>query len=212
MFELDEEDKAYLGSFNDVPKKIDYILQVNFFRITQFFYKFTFQGIRQDTWYVIKTFFPTEKFPKKQVSKRYNYDNRNAILKKYNMSIYSSQNKAKAARYAKELTKQHAATKYVFDSLLEYFHQHKIVRPSYTTLQEMVSEALNDEKTRLSNKIYTLIDKPLRESLANFLEKDELFYQLTTVKKIKKISLLAKLMAQSKIICFYQRYTSVPSK
>ena len=85
VFELDEEDKAYLGSFNDVPKKIDYILQVNFFRITQFFYKFTFQGIRQDTWYVIKTFFPTEKFPKKQVSKRYNYDNRNAILKKYNM-------------------------------------------------------------------------------------------------------------------------------
>ena len=73
VFELDEEDKAYLGSFNDVPKKIDYILQVNFFRITQFFYKFTFQGIRQDTWYVIKTFFPTEKFPKKQVSKRYNY-------------------------------------------------------------------------------------------------------------------------------------------
>lgn len=186
VFELDEEDKAYLGSFNDVPKKIDYILQVSFFRITQFFYKFTFQGIRQDTWYVIKTFFPAEKFPKKQVSKRYQYDNRNAILKKYNMSIYSSQNKAKAARYAKELTKQHATPKYVFDSLLEYFHQHKIVRPSYTTLQEMVSDALNDEKTRLSNKIYTLMDKPLRESLANFLEKDELFYQLTTVKKDQK--------------------------
>ena len=186
VFELDEEDKAYLGSFNDVPKKIDYILQVNFFRITQFFYKFTFQGVRQDTWYVIKTFFPTEKFPKKQVSKRYHYDNRSAILKKYNMSIYSSQNKAKAARYAKELTKQHAAPKYVFDSLLEYFHQHKIVRPSYTTLQEMVSDALNDEKARLSNKIYTLMDKPLRDSLANFLEKDELFYQLTTVKKDQK--------------------------
>ncbi|CAM4497780.1 MAG: hypothetical protein LEGION0403_FIIPPAGN_02530 [Legionella sp.] len=64
VFELDEEDKTYLGSFNDVPKKIDYILQVGFFRITQFFYKFTFQGIRQDTWYVIKTYFPTEKFPK----------------------------------------------------------------------------------------------------------------------------------------------------
>lgn len=70
------------------------------------------------------------------------------------MSIYSSQNKAKATRYAKELTKQHAEPKYVFDSLLEYFHQHKIIRPS---LQEMVSEALNDEKTRLSNKIYTLM-------------------------------------------------------
>ncbi|CAM4497751.1 MAG: hypothetical protein LEGION0403_FIIPPAGN_02529 [Legionella sp.] len=130
--------------------------------------------------------FSYREISKKQVSKRYHYDNRNAILKKYNMSIYSSLNKAKAARYAKELIKQHAVPKYVFDSLLEYFHQHKIVRPSYTTLQEMVSDALNNEKTRLSNKIYTLMDKPLRESLANFLEKDELFYQLTTIKKDQK--------------------------
>lgn len=30
------------------------------------------------------------------------------------------------------------------------------------------------------------MDKPLRESLANFLEKDELFYQLTTVIKDQK--------------------------
>jgi hypothetical protein len=108
VFELDDEDHKYLCLFNDVPKKIDYILRIGFFRITQYFYKFTFQGIRQDTWYVIKTFFPSEKFPKKQVSKRYHYDNRNAILKKYNMSIYSSQNKVKTARYAKELMKHHA--------------------------------------------------------------------------------------------------------
>ncbi len=192
VFELDDEDHEYLRSFDDVPKKIDYILQIGFFRITQYFYKFTFQGIRQDTWYVIKTFFPAEKFPKKQVSKRYHYNNRNAILKKYNMLIYSSKNKVKTARYAKELMKHHAVPKYVFDSLLEYFQQHKIVRPSYTALQEIVSEALSNEKIRLSNKIYTLMDKPLRVSLANFLEKDELFYQLTEPKKIKKDSPLRK--------------------
>jgi hypothetical protein len=120
------------------------------------------------------------------VSKRYHYDNRNAILKKYNMSIYSSQYKAKATSYAKELVKQHVIPKYVFDSLLEYFHLHKIVRPSYTTLQDLVSVSLNNEKSRLSNKIYTLMDKPLRDSLANFLEKDEMFYQLTALKKDQK--------------------------
>ena len=45
VFELDEEDKAYLGSFNDVPKKIDYILQVSFFRIYQFLVWKLFDGI-----------------------------------------------------------------------------------------------------------------------------------------------------------------------
>ena len=158
----------------------------------------TFQGNRQDTWYVIKTYFPSEKFPKTKVSKRHHYDNRNAILKKYNASIYSSHHKDKALRYARELMKQHAVPKYVFDSLLEYFHQHKIIRPSYTTLQEMVSEALNNEKNRLSNKIYTLMDKPFRELLAEFLEKDELFYQLTTLKKDQKDFTTAEINASVK--------------
>jgi len=186
VFELDEEDKEYINSFDNIPKKINYLLQVGFFRITNYFYNFTFQGIRKDTWYVIKTYFPEEKFPKKQVSKRHHYDNRDAILKKYGVSIYSSKHKAKATGYAKELIKQHAVPKYVFDSLLEYFHQHKIIRPSYSTLQELVSQVLNNEKNRLSNKMYTLMDKPFMKLLANFLEKEELFYKLTAVKKDQK--------------------------
>ena len=198
VFELDEEDKAYLNSFDNVPKKINYILQIGFFRITNYFHHITFQGNRQDTWYVIKTYFPSEKFPKTKVSKRHHYDNRNAILKKYGALLYSSNHRDKAIRYARELMKQHAVPKYVFDSLLEYFHQHKIIRPSYTTLQEMVSEALNNEKNRLSNKIYTLMDKPFRELLAEFLEKDELFYQLTTLKKDQKDFTTAEINASVK--------------
>lgn len=198
VFELDEEDKAYLNSFDNVPKKINYILQIGFFRITNYFHHITCQGNRQDTWYVIKTYFPSEKFPKTKVSKRHHYDNRNAILKKYGAFLYSSHHKDKALRYARELMKQHAVPKYVFDSLLEYFHQHKIIRPSYTTLQEMVSEALNSEKNRLSNKVYTLIDKPFRELLAEFLEKDELFYQLTTLKKDQKDFTTAEINASIK--------------
>lgn len=186
VFDLDEEDKEYINSFDNIPKKINYLLQVGLFRITNYFYNFTFQGVRKDTWYVIKTYFPGEKFPKKQVSKRHHYDNRDAILKKYGVSIYSGKYKAKAIGYAKELIKQHAVPKYVFDSLLEYFHQHKIVRPSYTTLQKLVSHVLNNEKNRLSNKMYTLMDKPFMKLLANFLEKDELFYKLTAVKKDQK--------------------------
>jgi hypothetical protein len=64
VFELDDEDKAYLDSFDNIPKKINYILQIGFFKITSYFHHITFQGNRQDTWYVIKTYFPSEKFPK----------------------------------------------------------------------------------------------------------------------------------------------------
>ena len=62
----------------------------------------------------------------------------------------------------------------------------------------MVSEAINNEKNRLSNKIYTLIGKPFRKLLAEFLEKDELFYQLTTLKKDQKDFTTAEINASVK--------------
>ena len=88
--------------------------------------------------------------------------------------------------YTKELVKQHAVPKYIVDSLLEYFHQHKMVRPPYTVLQDIVSRSLNNEKKRLSHKIYKLTDATFRKILAHLLEKEDLFYQLTILKKDQK--------------------------
>ena len=76
--------------------------------------------------------------------------------------------------------------KYIFDSLLDYCHQHKIVRPAYSVLQDITSGTLDEERTRLSNKLYTLVDKSFREKLSNLLQKDDDFYPLTIVKKAQK--------------------------
>ena len=70
--------------------------------------------------------------------------------------------------------------------LLDFCHQNKIVRPGYSILQSVVSEALENEKKRLSNKLYTLMDKPLRDDLNKLLEKSDDYYQLTAIKKDQK--------------------------
>lgn len=102
------------------------------------------------------------------------------------MSNYNSSFESSLKRYLDSLVKQHIVPKYLFDSLLDYCCKHKIIRPSYTTLQTLISNACNGEKNRLSNKLYTLMDKPLRDSLAKLLEKDDLFFQLTSIKKDQK--------------------------
>ena len=42
VFELDEEDKNYLNTINSIPIKINYILHLGYFRISQYFFSFTF--------------------------------------------------------------------------------------------------------------------------------------------------------------------------
>ena len=185
VFDLDAQDHEYLATI-DVPCKIDYILQLTYFRLSQYFFDFTFQGVRNDVWHIIETYFPQEKFPKKQISKHYKYQNRKAILTKYEMVLYAKAFEANLKRQAKELAKKHVAPKYIFDSLLDYCHQRKTVRPGYSVLQDVISEALESEKARLSNKLYLLMDKELRDGVDHLLEQGDEYYQLTAIKKDQK--------------------------
>lgn len=186
IFVLDEIDKNYLNTINSIPIKINYILHLGYFRTSQYFFSFTFQGVKEDVRFIIKTYFPGTTFPMKQISNRQYYSNRQAILNKHGMYLYTKSFQSDLSNYLKSLVKQHSVPKYLFDSLLDYCHQHKIIRPSYSILQDLVSRSCNNEKLRISNKLYTIMDSLLRKSLSKLLEKDDLFYQLTLIKKDQK--------------------------
>lgn len=58
IFELDEIDKNYLNTINNTSVKINYILHLGYFRISQYFFSFTFQSVKEDVKFIIKTYFP----------------------------------------------------------------------------------------------------------------------------------------------------------
>lgn len=186
IFELDGFDQNYLKAINNIPAKINYILHLGYFRISGYFFSFTFPLVKEDVRFIIKTYFSGSSFPMKQISNRQYYANRRAILNKHEMSLYSKGFENNLLGSLKSLVKQHSVPKYLFDSLLDCCHQHKIIRPSYSILQDLISEALNKEKLRIGNKLYTIMDNWLRNSLSNLLKKDDLFYQITLVKKDQK--------------------------
>jgi len=186
VFELDAEDKNYLNTINSIPIKINYILHLGYFRISQYFFSFTFQGVKEDVKFIIKTYFLGTTFPMKQISNRQYYANRQTILKRHEMTLYSKSFHSSILDHLRSLVRQHAVPQYLFDSLLDYCQQHKVVRPAYSTLQTLISDALTTERLRINNKLYTIMDNPLRKSLSDLLKKNDLFYQLTLVKKDQK--------------------------
>ena len=68
LFELDEADHSYLNSLVDLSSRVDYILHVEYFRLSQYFFSFTLRGARQDVWHIIETYYPGSKFPMKSPS------------------------------------------------------------------------------------------------------------------------------------------------
>jgi TnpA family transposase len=186
VFELDEIDKSHLNTMDSIPVKINYILHLGYFRISGYFFAFTFRSVADDVKFIIKTYFPQATFPIKQISNRQYYTNRRLILEQHEMSLYSKSFESDLSNYLKSLVKQHSVPKYLFDSLLDYCRQHKIIRPAYSILQDLVSDACNNERLRINNKLDTIMDDSLIQSLDSLLEKDDLFYQLTLIKQDQK--------------------------
>ena len=186
IFELDEMDKTYLNSLSNTAVKINYILLLGYFRTSQYFFSFTFQSVKEDARFIIKTYFEKSNFPIKQINTRQYYANRQAILDKYEATLCSKAFESELAQYLKLLVKQHSIPQFLFDSLIEHCHSHKVIRPAYSTLQGLISNAWYKERLRISNKLYTVMDQSLRQSLDGLLKKDDLFYYFTLLKKDQK--------------------------
>ncbi|WP_340642447.1 DUF4158 domain-containing protein [Photobacterium damselae] len=186
LFELDTTDMDYLNSLKDISRKINFILQLGYYKAINYFFQFSFQKRKQDVLFILKQLFPGEPFPKKQILRKYHYENRLFIMNKYGITEPDNTFNHALAKKAKVLAKRHALPKFVLQELLDYSLNSNVLRPAYTTMQDLVSTALKQEQKRLSNKLYVEASNEIREQLGNLLQIDELFYSLTLIKMDQK--------------------------
>jgi hypothetical protein len=187
LFSLDEVDRAIVdGLENDTARKVDYILQLGFYRAIGNFFLFSFQKVKADVEFIMQLYFPGEPFPKKQVSKNHHYQNRCAVMNQFGLRDADAGFQSQLLKEAKALAKRHVLPRFVMEELLSYCQLQNVLRPAYSSLQDIVSIALREERKRLVNKLYTDADKGLRGQLDKLLDNDELFYNLTLLKKDQK--------------------------
>ncbi len=187
LFSPDSDDLAYLDTLeNNTAYKINYILQLGYYRAINIFFQFSFQKVKADVEFIRLHYFPNQPFPKKQISKKNHYLNRDQVMAKYNLKNPDSVFQQRLLKQAKILAKSHSLSRFILEGLLSYCQQQNVIRPAYSSFQYIVSTALKEECNRLVNKMYTDAGKALRNELDKLLENDELFYNLILIKKDQK--------------------------
>jgi TnpA family transposase len=187
LFALDPDDNAYLDTLgNNTANKVNYILQLGYCRAVNYFFQFSVQKVKADVEFILQQYFPGEPFPKKQVLRKYHYRNRAEVMAKFQLKDADIAFQDQLINEAKALAKRHTLPRFVLDGLLSYCLQKNVVRPAYSSLQDRVSSALIDERNRLAATFYMETDKDLHALLDKLLEDDNLFYNLTLVKKDQK--------------------------
>ena len=136
--------------------------------------------------FIINNYFPKVPFPKKQINRNHHYDNQKIILKHLKFKPYSTKVRIRLEQHAKKLAKRHVYPRFIFDELLSYCQQLNMVRPAYSRMQTIVSNALKHERNRVTRIIDRLLDRRAKSELDALLNTEDSFYQITLLKKDPK--------------------------
>lgn len=72
---------------------------------------------------------------------------------------------------------------FVATELIIWLNEHKIIRPGYTTLQELVSQALSSERQRLGCILLEQLDGSTITDLDKLIERDDTLSRLAILRQ-----------------------------
>ena len=183
-FTLSQAEKELLRELRAVNTQCGFILQLGYFKAKQMFFTFEFQDVEEDVQYILEQYFPNTQVDElKAVNKRTNLRQRATILTLYKYRLCDAEERRNLA-----LKAQHAATicskpVYVFRELLDYLAEQRIVVPGYTSMQDIVGNALTYEQNRLRMVVSEQLQGNDIAALRALLDDSQGLYEITLLKR-----------------------------
>lgn len=183
-FTLSPSEKELLQEFRSVPSQVYFMLQLGYFKAKALFFNLAFAEIKDDLKYLLAHYFPqTSSDELRPLNKRTNLRQRHLIL-----TLCGYQSCGAAERQTLDLKARFAAKVcskpiYVFRELMDTLTEQHIVAPGYSSLQDIVSNALSDEQNRLMTIVRGQLVDSERTALQTLLDDSQGLYEITRLKQ-----------------------------
>jgi len=166
--------------------KIFCALQIGYFKAKRAFFHFTWDDIREDYSFVLTRYFNDQPCKLQPIPRYEQYAQRLPITEMFGYRLWSADFLPQLAQRIAQIIRRDVTPGFIVAELIAYLNKHKIVRPGYTTLQTVISNALFAERQRLGSILTTALDEPARNALAQLLVRDETLSELAALKQDAK--------------------------
>lgn len=119
----------------------------------------------EDIAFALEHYFPGVTLEPKPVSQYEYYAQRNEIIRLFGYRLWAETDRLPFVELAMQLTRRDVTPTYILIELLAHLETGKIVRPGYTTLQTIISDALTTERHRLALLVGAALDENTRTGL-----------------------------------------------
>ncbi len=161
-------------------------LQIGYFKAKHAFFRFTWDEAETDRAFVLTRYFNDQAFEPTAITKHEHYTQRVLIAEWFGYRLWSAEFLPPLAQQATQIVRRDVTPGFIVAELLAWLSKHKIVRPGYTTLQTLISEALSAERRRLGDLLDEVLDGAAKAALAQLLVRDDTLSELAALKQDAK--------------------------
>ncbi len=162
------------------------VLQIGYFKAKHAFFRFDWSEVEDDCAFVLSRYFQDEVFEREAITKHEHYAQRAQIAALFGHRLWTAAFLPQLAQRAEQTVRRDVTPGFVAAELIVWLNEHKVIRPGYTTLQELVSETLAAERQRLAGLLADCLDDPAIAALAQLLVRDDTLSQLAALKQDAK--------------------------
>ena len=185
-FSLTEAESKILNQTRSFASKLNFILQLGYFKARRLFFNFELREVSADIEFVRQKYFPDEiaeidNLPKIAVNTLLKH--RRTIAELHNYQFCGRRERNLIENIARNSAKISSKPIFIFREIIHFLEAHRVILPGYSFLQDIVSQSLIAEDQRLKiilqNKLTAADIKRLDEL---FSDSDEL-YEITNLKR-----------------------------
>ena len=165
------------------------LLQIGYFKAKQAFFHFSLADASpNDIGFLLQRYFPGKELTStsKPLSKRQYYAQRDDISNLFGYRLCSEADLPSLLEKATLLARTDVAPTFLLAELMVFLVSQHIVRPGYSTLQELITNALTAERDRLEQLVESALTDATRAALQELLMGDNTLSDLAALKQDAK--------------------------
>lgn len=154
-FTLTQSERDALTQFSNTKTRIFFILQLGYFKARQQFFNFSLDDVRHDVQFITDIYYRdlSSVLFTGCISRDYIRLQRQKLLSLFDYSVWSSDLIPEVQEHVSNLLRYYPKGHNAFRQLLVYFERRKITIPSYTTLQDIFSNAYSREDKHINTRV-----------------------------------------------------------
>lgn len=185
-FALSKKEYSEMTDRGSLASKVHFILQLGYFKTTSQFFDFEFDAVKNDVDYILQNYFDNAKLNVKSVAKNTRLTNQRTIAKLLCYKTDKSDIKIRLRKILEIKAQLSGNPIYLFHEILCYCAERKLMLLGFTTLQDLIGDAITHEEKRLGELLKEHLTHDDWKSIRSMLEKEDDEYVLTELKKDPK--------------------------